>query len=133
MIWIPHFLRAMALVGIFTASFASAPSLAQQSEKAPPYEERLLRLSEIIGSIHFLTLLCKPEDGIIWHDKMSEILEAEAPTQLRRARLIERFNSGFSGFQATYRKCTPSAQTALGRYIAEAQVIVQNLTRDFAG
>lgn len=112
---------------------ASAPIAYAQAEKVPPYEGRLLRLSEIIGSVHFLTLLCRPDDGLVWHDKMTEMLKVEAKTQLRRAKLIERFNSGFNGFQATYRKCTPSAQTALERYIAEAQVIVQNLTSDFSG
>lgn len=120
----------LAFVLVVTSMGTS--SLAQ-SEKIPVYESRLLRLSEIIGSVHFLTLLCKPEEGIIWHDKMQEMLEAEEPSELRRARLIERFNSGFSSFQATYRQCTPSAQTALNRYLNEAQGIVQKLTTDFAG
>ena len=104
-----------------------------QTEKVPVYETRLLRLSEIIGSIHFLTLLCKPDEGLIWHEKMNEMLEAEEPSELRRARLIARFNSGFSSFQATYRRCTPSAQTALDRYLTEAKGIVKHLTSDFAG
>lgn len=104
-----------------------------QTEKVPVYETRLLRLSEIIGSIHFLTLLCKPDEGLIWHEKMNEMLEAEEPSELRRARLITRFNSGFSSFQATYRRCTPSAQTALDRYLTEAKGIVKHLTSDFAG
>lgn len=120
------------LLAIILVWAIMSPSGFAQSEKTPPYEGRLLRLSEIIGSVHFLTLLCKPDDGLIWHDKMAEILEAEAPNQLRRARLVERFNSGFSSFQSTYRQCTPSAQTALNRYINEAQTIVQNLTSDFS-
>lgn len=104
-----------------------------QAEKIPPYENRLLRLSEIMGSLHFLTLLCRPTEGDIWHDKMTQILKVEAKTKLRKAKLTERFNSGFGSFQATYRKCTPSAETAMVRYIAEAQVIVRNLTTDFSG
>lgn len=116
---------------LFLISFLCVhPALAQ---KAPPYEERLLRLSEIIGSVHFLTLLCRPDDGILWHEKMQEMLDVEATTELRRAKLIERFNSGFVGFQATYRQCTPSAQTALNRYMSEAQGIVQTLTTDYSG
>ena len=108
------------------------PAIAQ-AEKIPPYEDRLLRLSEIMGSLHFLTLLCRPNEGAIWHTKMNQILEVEAKTTLRKAKLTERFNSGFDGFQATYRKCTPSAETAMARYIAEARVIVRNLTTDFSG
>ncbi|MEP5779705.1 MAG: TIGR02301 family protein [Hyphomicrobiales bacterium] len=115
------------------SKYSAGMDVFAKTEKTPVYESRLLRLSEIIGSIHFLSLLCKPDDGLVWHNKMNEMLEAEEPSELRRARLVARFNSGFSSFQATYRKCTPSAQKALDRYIAEAQVIVQNLTSDFTG
>lgn len=130
------FSRALAFAAFLvlpSGQGAAGPNLFAQAEKVPPYEERLLRLSEIIGSLHFLTLLCHPEQGQVWHDKMVQLLDAEATTLLRRAKLIERFNSGFSGFQTSYRTCTPSATTALERYVGEAQVIVQNLTSDFSG
>ncbi len=124
----------LSIVFVFSAltSTSVRPAFAQ-AEKIPPYENRLLRLSEIMGSLHFLTLLCRPNEGTIWHTKMNQILKVEAKTELRKAKLTERFNSGFSSFQATYRKCTSSAETAMTRYIAEAQVIVRNLTTDFSG
>ncbi len=102
-------------------------------EKIPPYEQRLLRLSEIMGSMHFLTLLCNKDDGQLWYNNMQDMLKAEAPSKLRHARLIERFNFGFESFQATYRSCNAPAQVALDRYFQEAQTIVQNLTSDFSG
>ncbi|MEM8797225.1 MAG: TIGR02301 family protein [Pseudomonadota bacterium] len=102
-----------------------------QQQNTSPYEADLLRLSEIIGSVHFLSLICAPEDGLIWHEKMQEMIEAEGTTELRRAKLVERFNSGFSGFQATYQKCTPSAETVRARFLEEAEDIVLRLTRDF--
>lgn len=123
---------SVALTFAALTSTSVRPAFAQ-AQKIPPYENRLLRLSEIMGSLHFLTLLCRPNEGAIWHVKMNEILTVEAKTQLRKAKLTERFNAGFGGFQATYRKCTPSAETAMARYIAEAQVIVRNLTTDFSG
>ncbi|MEP2943637.1 MAG: TIGR02301 family protein [Hyphomicrobiales bacterium] len=123
---------AFVIMGL-PSKYSAGMDVFAKTEKTPVYESRLLRLSEIIGSIHFLSLLCKPDDGLVWHNKMNEMLEAEEPSELRRARLVARFNSGFSSFQATYRKCTPPAQKALDRYIAEAQVIVQNLTSDFTG
>ena len=127
----PILLLAGATLAIL--SFCAADKSFAEVEKSPPYEERLLRLSEIMGSIHFLSLLCQPDDGMIWHEEMTNILNAEATTQLRRAKLIERFNAGFSAFQATYRHCTPVAATALNRYQLEAKIIVQNLTTDFSG
>ena len=123
---------SITLVFSALSSVGVRPAIAQ-AQKIPPYENRLLRLSEIMGSLHFLTLLCRPNEGAIWHTKMNQILEVEAKTKLRKAKLTERFNSGFGSFQATYRKCTPSAETAMTRYIAEAQVIVRNLTTDFSG
>lgn len=120
------------LVASLTGPVATTKVMAQ-AEKIPPYENRLLRLSEIMGSLHFLTLLCRPDEGGVWHQKMTEILNVEAKTQIRKAKLTERFNAGFGSFQATYRKCTPSAETSMGRYISEAQVIVRNLTTDFSG
>ena len=123
---------SIAFVVSALTSTSVRPAFAQ-AEKIPPYENRLLRLSEIMGSLHFLTLLCRPNEGDIWHAKMNQILQVEAKTTLRKAKLTERFNSGFGGFQATYRKCTSSAETAMTRYIAEAQVIVRNLTTDFSG
>ena len=123
---------SIALVFSALASTSVRPAFAQ-AEKIPPYENRLLRLAEIMGSLHFLTLLCRPNEGAIWHTKMNQILEVEAKTELRKAKLTERFNSGFGSFQATYRKCTSSAETAMTRYISEAQVIVRNLTTDFSG
>ncbi|MEP3233515.1 MAG: TIGR02301 family protein [Hyphomicrobiales bacterium] len=123
---------SIALAFAALTSTSVRPAFAQ-AQKIPPYENRLLRLSEIMGSLHFLTLLCRASEGAIWHDKMNEILDVEAKTQLRKAKLTERFNAGFGSFQATYRKCTPSAETAMARYITEAQVIVRNLTTDFSG
>ena len=122
-----------ALIALTLFTHRNVTSAFAQAQKTPPYENRLLRLSEIMGSLHFLTLLCRPSEGPIWHEKMNEILTVEAKTRLRKAKLTERFNSGFGSFQATYRKCTPSAETAMARYIAEAQTIVRNLTTDFSG
>lgn len=105
------------------------PSLSQ--EKPPPYDAELLRLSEILGSMHFLSLICRPDDGQIWHEKMQEVLATEGDTPLQKAKLVERFNFGFSGFQSTYRKCTASASIALDRYAREGQQIVETLTTEF--
>lgn len=124
-------LAATLILTLFITG-AQIPSALAQARNEPPYEGRLLRLSEIIGSIHFLTLLCRPDDGLIWFEKMEEMLEVEASTELRKAKLIERFNAGFDSFQSTYRRCTPASQTALARYISEASLVVQNLTSDFS-
>lgn len=97
---------------------------ASPAEAPPPiYEEQLLRLSEILGSLSFLRQLCGAPDSAAWRDEMSALLAAEQPGPLRRARLIGRFNHGFETFNAVYRSCTPSARLAISRYFGEGETL----------
>jgi uncharacterized protein (TIGR02301 family) len=38
------------------------------------------------------------------------------------------FNRGFRGYELTYRSCTPNAQTAISRYLAEASRLTRDIT-----
>lgn len=89
----------------------------------PIYEGQLLRLSEILGSLSFLRALCGASDSGLWRTEMSALLEAEQPNEERRRRLVGRFNHGYETFNAIYRSCTPSAERAIGRYLAEGQAL----------
>lgn len=105
-------------------SLPLAGAAAQTTELPPPiYEEKLLRLAEILGSLSFLRDLCGEDDGGAWRLEMSVLLEAENPGPERRQRLVARFNHGFATFNAVYLSCTPSAQRAIARYLAEGQVL----------
>ena len=91
---------------------------------APPiYDDQLLRLSEILGSLAFLRQLCGEKDAAGWRDEMSALLAAEHPPPERRSKLVGRFNHGFETFNAVYRSCTPSARRAIGRYLAEGKAL----------
>ncbi len=94
----------------------------------PPYEKDLRRISEILGALHYLRPLCGADDGAAWRDKMRDLLDAEGGPVDRRERLAGAFNEGYSGFQLTYRTCTPSADLAVRRYLAEGA----KLTREIA-
>lgn len=85
----------------------------------PAYDNQMLRLSEVLGALHYLRELCGANEGQLWRDQMSNLLEKEDPTAERRAKLIARFNRGFRGFQETYRECTDAAVEANDRYIFE--------------
>jgi uncharacterized protein (TIGR02301 family) len=50
---------------------------------------------------------------------MAALLDAEQPSEERRARLVDRFNLGYSGFASVYRTCTPAAAVAVDRYARE--------------
>lgn len=94
------------------------------AEPPPPiYEDQLLRLSEILGALSFLRGLCGEPDAAAWREEMSALLAAEQPGPQRRSRLIGRFNHGYETFNAVYRSCTPSANLAITRYLAEGQTL----------
>ena len=98
------------------------------SEPPPPiYEDQLLRLAEILGSLSFLRGLCGAPDAEAWRDEMRALLAAEHPGPARQARLVGRFNHGFETFNAVYRSCTPSAERAINRYLAEGQRLAEDV------
>jgi uncharacterized protein (TIGR02301 family) len=94
-----------------------------------PYDDKLMRLSELLGAIHYLRELCGANDGQLWRDRMKELMDAEGSSALRRARLTRSFNAGYRNYSRTYNSCTPSAQTAISRFLAEGAEIADTLIR----
>ena len=78
-----------------------------------------MRLSEILGAVHYLRELCGSTDGQLWRDRMRELMDAEGSSALRRAKLTRSFNNGYRSYSRTYNSCTSSAQTAINRFLAE--------------
>jgi uncharacterized protein (TIGR02301 family) len=105
----------------------AAPATPATEPPAPIYDEKLLRLSEILGSLSFLRDLCGPSDGATWRDEMTALLGAEKPAPQRRTRLIARFNHGFETFAAVYRTCTPSAELSISRYLSEGAALASDV------
>ena len=98
---------------------AAVPDQPKIKVLPPAYENQMLRLSEILGALHYLRDLCGANEGQLWREQMQNMLKQEEPTAERRAMLIARFNRGFRGFQETYRECTDAAIEANNRYIFE--------------
>lgn len=124
-------LRALALpLSVLLLAGLAYPALAQVPTRVddPPYETDLMRLSEILGALHYLRPLCGSPDGSVWRDQMEALLEAEVQDDERRRRFIERFNQGYRGFSSVYLKCTPAAEAALARYIEEGSALTRNVT-----
>src|SRR5580765_5469028 len=107
-------LRAALLFSAATVSGA-AGQVAIVTPDTRPYDERLMRLSEILGAVHYLRELCGANDRQAWRDRMKELMDAEGSTALRRAKLTRSFNNGYRSYSRTYNSCTPSAQTAISR------------------
>lgn len=111
---------------------APAKPEAQSGEAPPPpYEGQLVRLSEVLGALAFLRDLCDAKDGADWRDKMSALIEAEAPSGPRREKYVAAFNRGFRGYELTYRVCTQNAKDATTRYLDEAAKISRDVSYRF--
>lgn len=114
-------------------SAAPPPAPPQPLEPAPPYEKQLLRLAEILGALAWLTELCGERPGDQWRKQMAALMEAEATTQPRRERLAGAYNRGFRGYGAMHRRCSPSAELIITRFLDEGGRIARDVANRFSG
>jgi uncharacterized protein (TIGR02301 family) len=103
-----------------------------QDNVAAPYDSDLQRLAEILGSLQYLRTVCGAREGQKWRGEMQSLIDAEAPSGERRRRIVARFNSGYRGFEQTYRTCTPAADLAIRRYLDEGAKIAREITARYA-
>ncbi|MGZ8399913.1 MAG: TIGR02301 family protein [Methyloceanibacter sp.] len=111
------------------------PPIVPRESTAPPppddrpYDNKLMRLAEILGAVHYLRELCGAQEGQVWRDQMKEILRNEGTTAVRRAKLVNAFNDGYRGYRRTYRTCTQSATLATTRFSSEGASIAASLAQ----
>ncbi|MBL0371171.1 TIGR02301 family protein [Rhizobium sp. KVB221] len=100
-------------------------------EKPAPYDDRLLRMAEILGSVHYLRNLCNGRETE-WRQLMTDLLAEETRNEPKRAAaLTAGFNRGYRSFAATYTKCTPQAVAAEGKYRAEGATLASEIAARF--
>jgi uncharacterized protein (TIGR02301 family) len=100
-------------------------------EKPAPYDSKIMRLAEILGSVHYLRNLCNDGESE-WRQMMESLLAEETKGEPRRAaRFTAAFNRGYRSFAATYVKCTPQAIAAEEKYRAEGATLATEITARF--
>jgi uncharacterized protein (TIGR02301 family) len=140
-----HRLLTAVCLLILAASPVAAQSVKHVPDKPPPpatdkpppqlaapFDGDLARLSEILGALQYLRTICGANEGEKWRDEMKALIDAEAPNGARRERFVASFNRGYQGFRQTYRTCTPSADFAIRRYLAEGAKIAREITGRYA-
>src|SRR5262245_1797561 len=103
-----------------------------RSQAPAPFDANLQRLAEIMGALHYLRALCGANEGPKWRNEIQALIEAEAPSGDRRARMVSSFNRGYRVFQQTYRSCTPAADLVIRRYLEEGSKIARDVTARYA-
>ena len=124
-------LSCLALPAAVSAQTPAPPPPALENATAP-YDGDLQRLAEILGSLQYLRTVCGAKEGQKWRAEMQALIDAEAPGGERKRRIVARFNSGYRGFEQTYRTCTPAADLAIRRYLDEGAKIAREITARYA-
>jgi uncharacterized protein (TIGR02301 family) len=122
-------LRCLSLALLLLLAPVVTPARAQ----APaPFDGNLQRLAEIMGALHYLRGICGANEGQKWRNEVQALIDAEAPTGDRKARMVAAFNRGYRGFQQSYRTCTPAADLVVRRYLEVGAKIAREVTARYA-
>lgn len=105
--------------------------VSRAGNELPPYEQGLLRLVTIIGSLEFLHPLCDLQNKGVWKAQMTDLLEAEEPSPARRARMMATYNKSYEVLEQVHRTCTPTVRLILKRYEAEAVELTRTLATTY--
>jgi uncharacterized protein (TIGR02301 family) len=120
------------VIGMLTIGAVAATVRASAADVAAPFDPGLARLSEILGSLHYLRGLCGANEGNKWRGEMQALLDAEAPSGQRRSQFIAHFNKGYRAFQQSYHSCTPAADLVIRRYLEEGSKIAREITARYS-
>ena len=119
--------RALVPMLLVAVVLGGRPALATD----PLYEPQLEHLSQVLGSLYFLTPLCQP-GGRDWRVEMSELIALDAPDDDRKQRLAGAFNAGYQGYARLYRECTESAHMAMTKLLTDAEHTARDIHAHYA-
>ena len=132
------FLSLLLLAGPTLAQGKNTPPPPPVQETAPPapvivpYDDKLARFAEVLGSVHYLRTLCKAAGGDEWRRGMQRLLDSEAGSEpQRKERLTAAFNRGYRAFASVYTDCTAAAIVAEERYRNEGATLATEITSRF--
>jgi uncharacterized protein (TIGR02301 family) len=101
-------------------------------ERPAPYDDNLLRLAEVLGSVHYLRNLCNRGKEDDWRVEMQQLLDSETKGEpKRKERLTAAFNRGYRSFASVYTDCTKQAIVAEERYRNEGATLATEITARF--
>jgi uncharacterized protein (TIGR02301 family) len=139
-IFLSLLLTMLAVAGLEGVAYAQ-PSNAVSREARPPEaqppkpapdDDRLARVSEILGAVQYLRTLCPSSGPEDWRRSMSDLLAADTANEPeRRQRLTAAFNRGYRSFAAIHTSCTRAAVMAEESYRNEGATLAQEIASRF--
>ena len=82
---------------------------------------------EILGALAHLRNVCGAEDAGQWRSRMGNLIETEARSAARKAKLAGAYNRGFRGYEISHRACTPGARNAIARFMDEGEKLTRSI------
>jgi uncharacterized protein (TIGR02301 family) len=109
------------------------PMVAEPAAPKPaPYDARLMRMAEILGSVTYIRTICADPGAEGWRADMQALINREAGAEAdRKARLTAAYNRGYRSFAAVYTLCTASAVLADRRYRDEGATLAAEIVSRF--
>lgn len=123
--------RSLSAAILLAFGVVGTVGLDVRAAEVKPYDDKLMRLSEILGAVHYLRELCGAGEDQLWREKMRDLINAEGSSALRRAQLTRSFNKGYNSYSRTYNACTQSAKTAVDRFLVEGVELSESLVKAY--
>lgn len=97
--------------------------------KPAPYDQKLVELSEILGSLDFIRNLCERDTEPQWKAMMGQLLDSDAKDEpARREKLTAAYNRGYRTFSAIQTTCSAQLRAAAERYRNEGATLATEIT-----
>ena len=101
--------------------------LAPANAHAGNFNDGLMRLAEILGSIHHLRNICGANDGPLWRNKMIDMMNAAELEAPERKKIIAHFNDAFYSARTRYPDCTNDAARRANLLFSEGHRLAEKL------
>ncbi|MCE9649913.1 MAG: TIGR02301 family protein [Parvibaculum sp.] len=113
---------ALALILMLGA----APAVAEDLDGG--LNRGLMRLSEILGSVHHLREVCGANEGALWRNKMIDMMNTAALSAEQRQAMITHFNDAYYQARAAFPDCSAKAAAKANSLFDEAQRLAGRLS-----
>lgn len=128
---LPSVVAICSVLAIDHVAFAQQTDSVQRplaQNNLPPYETRLYRVAELVGSLHYLNNLCGTVENNRLRETLQKVITAETANEpARRRQLVSRYNKGYRTFASVYTSCTDAAKTLEAQYRQEGRDLVIEL------
>jgi uncharacterized protein (TIGR02301 family) len=114
---------------VLLGAFLLAPFPASASQ----LNDGLMRLAEILGSVHHLRDVCGANDGLLWRNKMIDMMNVAKLDPKQRKAMISHFNDAFYDARTRFPHCTSDAAKRANSLFNEAHHLAERLANGGKG